>query len=119
MSSFQDFFRKNKYAIAISVFIVAGVLIYFSTRENNTSPTTLTYSHRDARMSNLTNRGTRPDRDIRGPPQEDTTRYRGKKELLRLPPLRPTHLSMGPVKSLRETIESKTPLKPITIAGDN
>lgn len=112
MSSFEVFLRKNKYPIALVVVIAVAALVYFGTRENKTL-----YSHRDNRFNSLVHRGTRPDRGMTGPPQEDVTRYQNRKELLKLPPLNPTHLSMAPVKSLRETIETRTPLKPIIEAG--
>lgn len=113
MTSFEDFLRRNKYPIALFVGLAIVLLVYFGTRENLTL-----YTHRDNNFSNLVHRGTRPDSGMTFPPQEDVTRYQNKKELLILPPLRPTHLSKAPVESLRETIEAKRPLKPITIAGN-
>lgn len=115
MSNFVNLIREYKYeAIALVALLV---FLFFFTRSSNVDTKTR-YYQRNNRLDNQVHMGVHPDKAIRGSISEDPTRYQNRKELLNLPPINPTHLSKAPVENIRETILTRTPLKPITIAGD-
>jgi len=116
MKSLVNLIETYKYeAIALVILISLFLFLFLKTESKETKTK---YYHRNNRINNQVHRGVSPDKAIRGPVSEDPTRYENRKELLRMPPLNPTHLSMTPVDNIRDTIETRTPIKPMTIAGE-